>query len=308
MSSIAQKRLATYYGDIGVGTGVGSDNERIQTFKMLFDTGSCEFWIPSYKCTTTRCLTHERYSISNTFQQYNGAAMSIQYLSGKVIGEMAKETIHLGDMTVSGQIIGIANEVQIPLLDEVIWDGILGLAYPNANLKRQKIKPLFDTIISQGLLKDKGEKNQFAYYLGPERGAISFGGADMRYKRSVSEEFVWAPISEENYWTITLLDVRIEEQEESNRNNDNRKQRKICPNGCKAIIDTGTYLIYGPSDILQRYFHEMSLDSCDRKKDLPNIIFEFKSELEGKSIELVVTPEDYVLQFKIDGQVIFIYI
>ena len=30
----------------------------------------------------------------------------------------------------------MANQVDIPLLDEVIWDGILGLAYPNSNLKR----------------------------------------------------------------------------------------------------------------------------------------------------------------------------
>ena len=49
---------------------------------MLFDTGSCEFWIPSEKCTTSRCLTHQRYTISNTYQYYNGAQMSIQvYLS-----------------------------------------------------------------------------------------------------------------------------------------------------------------------------------------------------------------------------------
>lgn len=283
---------------------MGENKEQIQSFKMLFDTGSCEFWIPSYKCTTTRCLTHQRYSISQTYEQYNGAAMSIQYLSGKVQGEMAKETIHLGDLTVTQQVIGIAHEVQIPLLDEVIWDGILGLAYPNANLKRQKIKPLFDNIIFQGLLTNKGEKNQFAYYLGPEKGAISFGGADMRYKKSVHDEFLWAPISEENYWTIALYDVRFEESDSNNM--DINSKRRLCPNGCKAIIDTGTYLIYGPGEILRKYFQEMSLDSCDRKKDLPNIIFEFRGEEEGENIELVITPEDYVLQFKIDGQVFFL--
>jgi hypothetical protein len=57
--------------------------------------------------------------------------MAIQYLSGKVQGDMARETITLGDLVVKEQIIGIATEVEVPLLDEVVWDGILGLAYPN---------------------------------------------------------------------------------------------------------------------------------------------------------------------------------
>lgn len=120
---------------------------------------------------------------------------------------MAKETITLGDLIVSNQIIGIATEVEVPLLDEVIWDGILGLAYPNQNLKNQKIEPLFDNIIDQNLLTSKGEKNQFAYYLGPDTGAITFGGADMKYKKYIDDEFAFSPISDDNYWTINLRTV-----------------------------------------------------------------------------------------------------
>ena len=43
--------------------------------------------------------------------------MAIQYLSGKVTGDMALETIGLGDLIVPNQVIGIANVVEIPLLD-----------------------------------------------------------------------------------------------------------------------------------------------------------------------------------------------
>jgi len=83
---------------------------------MLFDTGSCEFWIPSDKCTTKRCLTHSRYSKSSTFKPYNDT-ISIQYLSGKITGDMAREVIKMGDLVVPGQLIGIADEVDVPLLD-----------------------------------------------------------------------------------------------------------------------------------------------------------------------------------------------
>ena len=205
---LAQKRLATYYGDINVGYGRDGDPSKSQSFKMLFDTGSCEFWIPSDDCTTSRCLSHTRYSRSQSFNPYKNSKMAIQYLSGKVEGMMATESIGLGDLIINNQVIGVAKEVEIPLLDEVIWDGILGLAYPNRNLRKQNIKPLFDNLISQDLLKKRGEQNQFSYYLGHENGSITFGGADMRFKKDVNEEFKWAPISEKNYWTISLLDIK----------------------------------------------------------------------------------------------------
>jgi len=45
-------------------------------------------------------MTHTRYSKSHTYSIYQGSGMSIQYLSGKVQGDMAHESIVLGDMTV----------------------------------------------------------------------------------------------------------------------------------------------------------------------------------------------------------------
>jgi len=43
--------------------------------------------------------------------------------------------------------------------------------------------------------------------LGPDTGAITFGGADMKYKKYIDDEFVFSPISDENYWTINLRTV-----------------------------------------------------------------------------------------------------
>jgi len=124
-------------------------------------------------------------------------------------------------------------------------------------LRKQKISPLFDTIINQNLLTARNEKNQFAYYLGIDRGSITFGGADMRFKKNLNEEFKWAPISEKNYWTITLIDIKKYKTNDfySFKSHDSEEEeidseKVLCPSGCKSIIDTGTYLIYGPSDQL----------------------------------------------------------
>jgi len=45
-------------------------------------------------------MTHARYSTSNTIKPYEGSEMSITYLSGKVAGDMAYESIVIGDLVV----------------------------------------------------------------------------------------------------------------------------------------------------------------------------------------------------------------
>jgi hypothetical protein len=79
----------------------------------------------------------------------------------------------------------------------------------------------------------------------------------------------------------------------------------LCPNGCKSIIDTGTYLIYGPSDQLQTFLADMTIKGCEEKHKLPNLGFMFKGySKNGKdtAFELVLTPDDYVLEFEVDGK------
>jgi len=59
------------------------------------------------------------------------------------------------------------------------------------------------------LLHNKDEKNQFGYNLGEVGGSITFGGPDKRSFPEGDKGFIWAPtIKFENYWTVTLMDVR----------------------------------------------------------------------------------------------------
>ena len=110
--------------------------------------------------------------------------MSIKYLSGAVEGPLAKDTVTVGDnMVVKDQVFGMARQIDVPLLDDVVWDGIIGLAYPNEELSGEGIKPLFDNIMDQGLLLN----NVFSYYLGIEGGAVIFGGIDERYMGDIPE-------------------------------------------------------------------------------------------------------------------------
>lgn len=142
------------------------------------------------------------------------------------------------------------------------------------------------------------ELNQFAYYLGPDQGTITFGGADMKYKKNINDEFQWAPVVENNYWTINLINIRkITNNEQKNSHS---RTKKLCPDGCKSIVDTGTYLVYGPNDKILELLAGVSLNSCAEKNSLPDIAFEFQGETEN--FELILTPEEYVLHFQSDGE------
>ena len=73
----------------------------------------------------------------------------IYYMSGRLAGDFAIETVHLNGLTISNQNVGFAKEINIPILDDVVWDGIIGLAFANKKLQNLHIKPLFDTIIGK---------------------------------------------------------------------------------------------------------------------------------------------------------------
>nr|CEL67690.1 TPA: eukaryotic aspartyl protease, putative [Neospora caninum Liverpool] len=82
---IATKKLATYFGEIGIGT------EPETTFRVLFDTGSCEFWVPDETCLSMQCIGHKKYRRSASFeprfsQDGKPSLMNVVYLSGTLQG------------------------------------------------------------------------------------------------------------------------------------------------------------------------------------------------------------------------------
>lgn len=156
---------------------------------------------------------------------------------------MANETIYLGPMSIQNQTVGIANEVVIPMLDDVKWDGIVGLSYANQKTKDQKIITFFDNIIQQNILN----RNIFSYVLSDKQGHLSFGELEPEFHNG---PIYYSNVIEQKYYSIRLLDVTKVSNRQSNRIYETETKSdgiKLCgQEGCKAVIDTGTYLIYGP--------------------------------------------------------------
>ncbi|KAI9483347.1 MAG: endopeptidase [Benjaminiella poitrasii] len=274
---------AQYYGEIELGTPS-------QVFKVVFDTGSSNLWVPSTHCNSIACFLHKRYDSnrSKTFSE-NGTEFSIQYGTGSLEGFISEDTLTLGDIKVEGQ--GFAESVKEPGFTFAFakFDGILGLGYDTISV--QLTVPPFYHMVNRDLI----DEPLFSVWLngnnqGEEGGELLFGSINPSHYRG---ELTWSDIRRKGYWEITLEDIKF-----------NGDYVNLDPVG--AAIDTGSSLLVAPTTIADLINHELGAEKnwagqymvdCNKIPDLPEFCFVFS----GK--DFCLSAEDYVLQIQ-QGQCI----
>ncbi|XP_015995416.2 renin isoform X2 [Rousettus aegyptiacus] len=266
-----------YYGEIGIGTPP-------QTFKVIFDTGSANLWVPSTKCSPlyTACEIHSLYDSSESSSYVeNGTEFTIRYGSGKVKGFLSQDMVTVGGITVT-QTFGEVTE--LPLIPFMLakFDGVLGMGFPAQAIGG--VTPVFDHILSQRVLKE----DVFSVYYSRNShllgGEIVLGGSDPQYYQG---NFHYVSISKTGSWQIKMKGVSV------------RSATLLCEEGCMVVVDTGASYISGPTSSLRLLMEtlgaeELSTDeyvvNCNQVPTLPDISF----HLGGRAYTL--TSADYVLQ------------
>jgi len=272
---------AQYYGPITIGTPG-------QPFKVVFDTGSSNLWVPSSKCpiTVIACDLHEKYhSDQSSTYKANGTAISIQYGSGAMSGFLSTDSVVMGGITVVGQTFAEATGEPGIAFDLSKFDGILGMAFEQ--ISADNVVPVFYNMIAQNLVS----QSLFSFWLsknpqGQNGGSLVLGGVDNTlYTGSIN----YVPLSSDTYWAFTMGDVQL-----------SNTSLGFCPSGgCNAIADTGTSLIAGPTaqvDALNTKLGAVTLNgegifpSCDVISSLPDV------QIVINGVTYNLTPQDYVLQ------------
>jgi len=221
----------SYYGAITIGTPA-------QDFLVVFDTGSSDLWVPSSSCTESDCEDHNTYdsSASSTYVA-NGETFKIEYGDGSIgKGILDQDTVSVGGLSVTDQIFAETTK-ETGIEFTLPSDGIMGMSYQD-NSATDSV-PVFQNMWNQGLL----DANVFSFYLNRDQssssgGELILGGSDSSY---YTGDFTYVDVTVQGYWQFTMDSLAV-----------SGDSTAFCDGGCKAIADTGTSLIIGPTSEVKK--------------------------------------------------------
>ncbi|CAF0999471.1 unnamed protein product [Adineta steineri] len=215
-----------------------------RTFRIDFDTGSTDLWVPSIQCHSS-CENKAKYDSnkSNT-SRANGAAFRIVYGDGSFAnGVFVNDTVTIGDLSILNQ--AFAQAKNISGFSTSTFDGVLGLAYSSLGTSGQT--SIFYNMWQQGLITNP----IFSFYFNPYIYIIIDSLLNISLFISDPDaypggELIFGDVDSSKYsGSITYVNVIIHAYWEFMMNNIQVNNTIICSN-CRAILDTGTTLIIGP--------------------------------------------------------------
>jgi len=264
---------AQYYGHLTIGTPP-------QEFKVIFDTGSSNLWVPSKKTSIIHWNPlHAKYdsSKSSTYVK-NGTDFSIQYGSGSLTGFVSEDTVTIGSVSVKNQLFAEATNEPGLAFKIGKMDGIMGMAFQAISV--DGLKPAwYDIVTAQGM------QPLFAFYLGNGNGDNSemvLGGTDTKH---YTGDISYVPLTDEKYWMFKMDKFAVGD---------------ISTTDVTVIADTGTSLLAGPKDFITKVQESINATAvgssgqytvdCSKVASLPSVTI----TLAGK--DYVLEGKDYVLQ------------
>lgn len=268
-----------YFGRLDIGSPV-------QTFSVVFDTGSGNLMVPADDCKSEACAVHDRFiqSQSPTCRDVScdGTApiegqepphdeVTITFGTGEIWGRCLQDTICIGSVCDRGSFIAATYESRNPF-KSFAFDGVLGLALLSMSQGTDF------NIMHRMSHKSSLRQSLFSVFLSDldsERSEVTFG--EVKHEHLASELF-WVGVARDSgYWEVQIEDITI----------DNNPQ-DLCPN-CYVAVDTGTSELAGPSEVVDKLAKLLNvLVDCSNYDKLPKLGFVIGGHI------MNLEPNDYV--------------
>merc|ERR1712159_13644 len=249
-----------FVGQLSIGTPQ-------QTFRVIYDTGSSNTWLPGHQCEEASCdkygkYNHHKSSSFSKMHTQEGLGESrrskffIKYGSGLVRGKVVQDDVRMGGIKLKKARFGEVGYEHGHAFRKGHFSGIVGLAFPS--LAAANMYPLFDQVIDQKVL----QKNEFAFYLSnrisrPSKLMLGDSARDA-YKGEITHH----DVIEDNYWAVRMADFMVGDE-----------RLHLCPDhGCKVAVDSGTSLVTGPSQHVSHLLRKLDIKhNCANWDDIKSM-------------------------------------
>jgi len=268
----ATKRIhkTAYWGTMSLGTPA-------QQFKVIFDTGSGNLILPSASCTVPGCMPHRKYannasSTSMVVENEKGEGSSeITFGTGQISGDFYQDKLCIGDSLCidNARFIAAERETTEPF-QEIPFDGIMGMGFKDLSMGEGF--NIVDDLVAKGTLPN----GQFSFFLTDGGDSeVTFGGYRSEY---LASDIVWAPVKKQSYWQVSIDDITFD-----------NVPKNLCDGGCEVAVDTGTSMLAGPSDLVDKLSSMVGAkEDCSNFNSLPKIGFQIGDKI------LNLRPDDYM--------------
>jgi hypothetical protein len=142
------------------------------------------------------------------------------------------------------------------------------------------VTPYFYRLIEEKLV----DNASFSFFLTSTPGSagskLVLGGINADYVQK-GENFQYFPLIQENYWMIGIDKVKLGDNEFTN---------------LKGVIDTGTSVIVGPTNVVNALIAGIGANpDCDKISSFPNMVFTIGGT------EYALRPDQYILKISLAG-------
>eukprot|EP01063_Lacrimia_lanifica_P037434 TRINITY_DN7684_c0_g1_i1.p1 TRINITY_DN7684_c0_g1~~TRINITY_DN7684_c0_g1_i1.p1 ORF type:complete len:378 (+),score=162.00 TRINITY_DN7684_c0_g1_i1:56-1189(+) len=263
-----------YFGTVSVGTPP-------QSFKVLFDTGSSNFWVPGPKANVPGHPNAFDSAASSTYEA-DGREFLVAYGSGYLEGTVARDVMTWGDASAT-VVFGESTNEPGPTWVRNKFDGIVGLAFEG--IAALHMKPPFPMFVEQGAV----EKGSFAFYMtnqpdGTTQGSeLVLGGTNPEH---YTGDFSYFPLADTMLWQIRGDEVSV--------------GGATLGEGVTAVVDSGTSMNTFPAAAVDKLHDVLGCKKvpggclwtpCPPPGSLPDVVLTINGQ------DFAMTQKDYVTDF-----------